>query len=189
MAVLEQFEKVPIKQRLLVLGLVVALVAAAFWYTVWSPKTKQINIAQTQFQNLDAEVQNLRTIEAKNKEFQERNAELRVQLDAARQQLPGQREIERILELFAGFGHQVGVEIAAFRPQSEQSRGFYNEVPMALSLRGPFHSIGLFLDRISQYPRIISVSSLSLGGGTEKEGALLLNATCTATTYRYVESQ
>jgi len=189
MAVLEQFEKVPVKQRLMVLGIVVALVLAGFWYFVWAPKTKKIRIAQTQYQNLANEVQTLQTIEAQNKEFQQENAELRVQLDAARQQLPGQREIERILELFAGFGHQVGVEIAAFRPQSEISRGFYNEVPMSLSLRGPFHSVALFLDRISHYPRIISVSSLSLGGATEKEGALLLNATCTATTYRYVESK
>lgn len=188
MAVLEQFEKVPLKQRLLVLGLVVGLIGVGFWYLVWQPKSSQIAAAEQNFAKLDGEVKNLRTIEAKNKEFQQRIAELRVQLEAARQQLPGQREIERLLELFSVFGREVGVEISSFRPQSEQSKGFYNEVPMSLALRGPFHSIGLFLDRISHHSRIISIDSLSLGGVADREGAILLNAGCTATTYRYVEA-
>ena len=189
MAILEQFEKVPLRQRALVLGLVVALVGVGFWYFVWQPKTTQIAAAQERFVALDGEVKNLQTIEARNKEFRQRIAELRVQLDAARQQLPGQREIERLLELFAKFGGEVGVEIASFRPQAEASKGFYNEVPMSLALRGPFHNVGLFLDRVSHYPRIISIASLSLGGAAEKEGVMLLNAHSTATTYRYVESK
>ena len=60
---------------------------------------------------------------------------------------------------------------------------------MALAIRGPFHNIGLFLDKISHYPRIISVSNLTMGNPVEKEGYLMLTSTCTATTYRYVQAK
>jgi len=60
---------------------------------------------------------------------------------------------------------------------------------MALSIRGPFHNIGVFLDKISHYPRIISVLNLTMGNAQEKEGYLMLTSTCTATTYRYVQAK
>jgi type IV pilus assembly protein PilO len=58
---------------------------------------------------------------------------------------------------------------------------------MSLALRGPFHNIGTFLNLLSHYQRIISVSDLAMGTPTEKEGYLMLTSSCLATTYRYVE--
>jgi type IV pilus assembly protein PilO len=186
---LEQFEKVPLKQRGLILLLLCAMVGVGFYYLLYQPKAQQISSAKSRLATLTSEVQNLQTIEAKNKEFKRMIAELKVQLDAARQQLPGEREIPILLEQIALFGKEAGVEFTGFRPGAEVARDFYNEVPMALAFRGPFHNIGMFLDKLSHYPRIISVLNLVLGNAQEKEGYLMLTSTCTATTYRYVQAK
>lgn len=188
-AILDQFEKVPLKQRLLVLGLLLVMLGVGFWYLLYQPKAKQIATARSQLETLNAEVANLRTIEAKNKEFQRMIAELKGQLDAARKQLPEEREIPKMLDEIARIGRESGVEFTSFRPSAEVTRDFYNEVPMSLALSGPYHNIGLFLDKLSQYERIISVTNLSLGNPADKEGYLMLTSNCLATTYRYVEAK
>lgn len=186
---LDQFEQVPLKQRALVMALLCAMVCVGFYYVLYQPKADQIEAARSRLATLTSEVQNLQTIEAKNKEFKRMIGELQVQLDAARQQLPGEREIPILLEQIALFGKEAGVEFTGFRPGAEVAKDFYNEVPMALAFRGPFHNIGLFLDKLSHYPRIISVLNLVLGNAQEKEGYLMLTSTCTATTYRYVQAK
>jgi type IV pilus assembly protein PilO len=188
-SVVEQFEKVPPKQRALVLALLLAMLGVGFYYLVYQPKAAKIKAEQARLTQLTSEVQNLQTIEAQNIKFKRMIAELSGQLDQARQQLPGEREIPILLEQIARFGKEAGIEFISFRPSPEVARDFYNDVPMALALRGPFHNIGLFLDKISHYPRIISVSNLTMGNPVEKEGYLMLTSTCTATTYRYVQAK
>lgn len=188
-AFLEQFEKVPMKQRALVLVLVLTMLGVGYFFLMYKPKAAAITIQQARLAALNGEVQNLLTIEARNKEYQRMITELQGQLDAARQQLPGEKEIPKMLEEIAHFGREAGVEFISFRPGGEVKRDFYNEVPMSLAIRGPFHNIGMFLDKISHYPRIISISNLTMGNPTEKEGYLMLTSSCLATTYRYVEQQ
>ena len=188
-SIVEQLEKVPLKQRLLVLGMLLVMMGVAFYYLVYMPKAALIASGRTRLNALSSEVQVLQTIEAKNKEYKRMIAELSGQLDQARQQLPGEREIPVLLEQIAHFGKEAGIEFISFRPAPEVVKDFYNEVPMVLAIRGPYHNIGLFLDKISHYPRIISVSNLTLGNPVEKEGYLMLTSTCTATTYRYVQAK
>ena len=188
-SLVEQFEKVPLKQRVLVLAVLLILIVVGFYYALYAPKAAKINASRNHLNSLNSEVQVLQTIEAKNKEYKRMITELSGQLDQARLQLPGEREIPVLLEQIARFGKEAGVEFLSFRPSNEVPKDFYNEVPMALAIRGPFHNIGLFLDKISHYPRIISVSNLTMGNPVEKEGYLMLTSTCTATTYRYVQGK
>ncbi len=188
-SIVEQFEKIPLKQRALALVVLLALIGGCFYYFLYMPKAAQIKAGKNRLNTLTSEVQVLQTIEAKNKEYKRMIAELSGQLDQARLQLPGEREIPVLLEQIARFGKEAGVEFKSFRPSPEVKKDFYNEVPMALTISGPFHNIGLFLDKISHYPRIISVSNLSMGNPQVKEGYLMLTSTCTATTYRYVQAK
>ncbi len=188
-SVIELFEKTPLKQRLIVLAVLLVMIGGGFYYLVYMPKDASIKRERNRLNSLTSEVQVLQTIEAKNKEYKRMIAELSAQLDQARLQLPGEREIPVLLEQIARFGKEAGVEFMSFRPSAEVQKDFYNEVPMALAIRGPFHNIGLFLDKISHYPRIVSISNLTMGNPVEKEGYLMLTSNCTATTYRYVQAQ
>jgi type IV pilus assembly protein PilO len=188
-SILEQFEKIPLKQRALALAILLVMICAGFYYFVYMPKDAKIKSSRSTLNTLSSEVQVLQTIEAKNKEYKRMIAALSDQLDQARLQLPGEREIPVLLEQIALFGKEAGVEFKSFRPAAEVKKDFYNEVPMALTIGGPFHNIALFLDKISHYPRIISVSNLTMGNPVLKEGYLMLTSTCTATTYRYVQSK
>jgi type IV pilus assembly protein PilO len=187
MALLDRIEEIPPRQRLLIVGVIIVLVAGLFYQFVYKKKTVTIEIFQSQLAQLNSELQDLRAIQKKLVEFKAMIAELEAQLTVAQRQLPRQREIPVLLNDISEFGKKAGMEFLSFRPAKEVTKGFYAEVPIKLVINGPFHNVAKFVDEIVHYPRIIKVNSIALASPKEVDGQVILRTTCTATTYRYLE--
>jgi len=187
MAILEKIEEMPAKQRALVLVVAVLVLVGGFYQFVYKKKSAQINVLQSQLSTLNTELQDLRAIQKKLEEFRSMIGELEAQLEVAQEQLPRQKEIPVLLKDISRFGKEAGMEFKSFRPSRELSKGFYAEVPINLVISGPFHNIGKFVDEIVHYPRIIKISSMTIGGAKDVEGHIMLQSTAQATTFRYLE--
>jgi type IV pilus assembly protein PilO len=187
MAVLDKISGIPILQRAIIVALLIVLILVLFFYTVYSPNKKKLAALNAQLATLNSEVQDLRAIKLKLSEFKLHQADLQGRLDVARKQLPREKEIPVLLDAISKFGNESGMEFVSFRPGAETSKGSYAEVPVNLVIKGPYHNLGLFLDKISHYPRIIKVSDIVLGEPKEEGGYVMLRSTCLATTYRDLE--
>ena len=60
---------------------------------------------------------------------------------------------------------------------------FYAELPISIKLTGNYHEMGSFASDVSQLPRIVTLSNISLK--KSKGGQLEMDAT--ARTYRYLD--
>ena len=54
-----------------------------------------------------------------------------------------------------------------------------------MTIAGRYHDLGIFLDRVSKYQRIINVDNLRIGAS--KEQGRTIQASLTATTFVYSE--
>ena len=187
MSILEKIEGIPTKQRVIIVAAILVLICGGFYQFVYAKKTKMINVLQGSLNTVNTELQDLRAIQKKLEEFRSMIGELESQLETAQKQLPRQKEIPVLLKDISKFGKQTGMEFKSFRPASEVSKGFYAEVPINLVISGPFHNIGKFIDQIVHYPRIVKITSISLGSAKDLEGHVMLQATAKATTFRYLE--
>lgn len=187
MAILDKIEELPAKKRAIIVGVVLLLMIGAYYQLVYTKKSVKITVQQSNLATLNSELQDLRAIQKKLGEFKSMIKDLEAQLKEAQRQLPKQREIPTLLNDISKFGKESGLEFITFRPQKEKKKGFYAEVPVSLVFNGPFHNIANFIDKIVHYPRIIKITSLSLGSPKQVEGHVMLKASCTATTYRYIE--
>jgi type IV pilus assembly protein PilO len=187
MAILDKIEELPAKKRAIIVGVVLLLMIGAYYQLVYTKKSAKITVQQSNLATLNSELQDLRAIQKKLNEFKSMIKDLVAQLKEAQRQLPKQREIPTLLNDISKFGKESGLEFITFRPQKEKKKGFYAEVPVRLVFNGPFHNIANFIDKIVHYPRIIKITSLSLGSPKQVEGHVILKASCTATTYRYIE--
>ncbi len=52
---------------------------------------------------------------------------------------------------------QSNLQVRGFRPQAITTKEMHAEWPIALQLEGNYHNLGLFLDRVSKFPRIINI--------------------------------
>jgi type IV pilus assembly protein PilO len=99
-------------------------------------------------------------------------------------QLPNKSEMEGLLTDINQAGLGRGLQFVLFKPdQSETRSEFYAELPISIKLKGNYHDMGAFASDVSQLPRIVTLSNISLK--QEKGGGLEMDAT--ARTYRYLD--
>jgi type IV pilus assembly protein PilO len=132
-------------------------------------------------------VRELRIVAANMKRFQAEAAKLREELQMAITQLPTSKEIPTLLSNVSELGKESGLEFLLFRPAAEVSREFYAEIPVEIRVKGTYHNVALFFDRVGRLPRIVNISEVSMENAKEAFGRWEINTACTATTFKFIE--
>lgn len=179
----------PVKKLLLVL-LIVLIVVGLYWQMAYKNKARTINRLQGELSEKQAKLNENEAIARNLPKFKEEVEKRNMQLAKVVQELPNSREIPNLLETLSTKGAVHGLEVIYLKPQNDVDKGFYAEVPISIKVRGGYHEMGLFLDDIARLPRIINVSNISMGNAKREErtGAVLLDISALATTYRYIET-
>ncbi len=120
--------------------------------------------------------------------------DLETRLEALKPILPEEKDVGELLRRIQTLATQSNLTIRGFRPQPIATREIHAEWPIGLELEGSYHNLGLFLDRVSRFPRIINVGSLVIRprdqrdaqGGTSSSSSSIL-VSCTATTFVLVD--
>jgi type IV pilus assembly protein PilO len=120
-------------------------------------------------------------------EFRKEVATLEARLDQLKPILPDERDAGDLLRRVQTLATQSNLQIRGFRPQAITTREMHAEWPISLQLEGNYHNLGLFLDRVSKFPRIINISNMALSAKTPPTPAASMNITATATTFVFVE--
>jgi type IV pilus assembly protein PilO len=99
--------------------------------------------------------------------------------------LPKEKEIPSLLTNISALGRGSGLDFLSFKPSSIIPKDFYSEIPIDITVRGPYHNMGVFLDQVSKLDRIVTVANITMGS-PKKEGAeMLLQSKCRLVTYQF----
>jgi len=177
----------PPHQKLAIMGAMVLVVAVLDWTYLYGPSQRALT-------DLQAEVSQRRTeLDSKRSKTNARAAlerdlrDLGAELKRAQARLPDQREIANLLDNVASSGRQSGLEITLFRQKPEVLHDFYAEVPVEMQMRGTYQDVALFLDRVKRLDRIVNVANIQLTKPRLEGERMLLDAACTATTFRFLD--
>ena len=128
-----------------------------------------------------------RAIEQRLPEFEREIEALERKLGDVRQILPNTQETGDLLAWIKNLGDQSNLDLKSFAPGALKPVEFYKEFPIDMQVVTRYHDLGMFLDRVSKYSRIINVDNLKITKAkttTEKT----INASFTATTFVYDEA-
>ena len=84
---------------------------------------------------------------------------------------------------------QAGLRVDRFEPQVEAQQGDFAAVPLKMTVRGNYHEIAVFLDRLSKMPRIVNVTDLNMTTPNVENKKIVVASSYTATTYRFLERE
>jgi type IV pilus assembly protein PilO len=117
-------------------------------------------------------------------EFQSQVTDLERRLESLKNVLPEQKDVADILRRLQGLATQSNLTLLRFTPVAPKQLPQYSEVPYRLTAEGSFHNLGLFLDRVSKFPRIINIGDISIVANPRATTAgTTIIADCTATTF------
>lgn len=160
-----------------------------FGYFFIYPKQKEITSLGKQRAVIIAEVN-----EAKGKasELDAQKAEQErtmLMLEKASVLLPQNKEIPALLSNISSLGTKAGLDFLTFQPMAEVPLEFYAQIPVSISVRGPYHSVGSFLYAVSNLDRIVSVSNIKMSSPTIQGGQMVLNSNFSLITYKFLDEK
>ncbi len=186
---LESIVKLPTSRKILYLGIIIVLIFGLYVYLRYLPNQEELRKKKMEMEALENQVRQLQIVEANMKQFREEAEKLRKELNVAITQLPTSKEIPALLSNISRLGKDSGLEFLLFKPAAEVNREFYSEIPVEIRVRGTYHNVALFFDKVGKLPRIVNISEVGMDNVREAFGRWEINTSCTATTFKFIERE
>jgi len=177
----------PAQQKALILGGIIVAIAVLDWTYWFGPRQTELADVQSQVSQKRADLAGKKAKTDARGAAERELRELGAELKRAQARLPDQREIADLLSNVAASGRSSGLEITLFRQKPEVAHDFYAEVPVEMQMRGTYHDVALFLDRVKRLDRIVNVTNIQLTKPKIEGERMMLEAACTATTFRFLD--
>jgi type IV pilus assembly protein PilO len=181
----EQFESMPLWQRVVVWVLILTAIIAAAIYFLFLPKYDEWSALDKQLKDLDIKLATAKRNAAELGRFQARLHEAEAQFKIAMRALPEREEIPSLLTNISKSGQDVGLEFLLFEPKVENKKALYAEIPVSMNIRGDYHNLAVFFDKVARLNRIVNITNITVDRGKDGRG---LDTSCTAVTYKFIEA-
>lgn len=103
--------------------------------------------------------------------------------------LPTENEMPGLLEDISKTGIATGLSFELFAPKSEVPHDFYIEVPIEIAVVGGYHELAVFLSRVAQLDRIVTIHDIVIEHASKErqrgKDEMVLVMKMTAKIYRY----
>ncbi len=185
---LERILELPPRQRVLLLVGSVALLFFLYAYFLYWPRSAMITQQAQRKTDLaldrDRKAAMVANLERTRKEVAQLDGDLR----KAVAQLPDTKEIPDLLSSISSLGRESGLEILRFRQLPEKFEEFYAEVPVDVVVRGTYHQVAAFFDKVGRMARIVNVTNVNTKSPAKIESeAIDLDTSCVAVTFRFLD--
>jgi type IV pilus assembly protein PilO len=108
-------------------------------------------------------------------------------LNFALRLLPTTSEIPKLLKSITKLGNDSNLEFLLFNPLKENPKELYVEIPVNIIVRGNYHNVAQFFDKVGKLDRIVNVMNISMS--PVKQYDTNLRTHCRAVTYRFKETE
>lgn len=185
----EKILKLPTKQKILLLILVVIIEAAALVWFLYLPKYKELSGLKLELAKLQTEIDEKTRIANNLPRLQKEFDQLNVELAQALTELPNSKEIPSLLTSITTVGKNAGLDFLVFKPKGEALKDFYAEVPVDIVVSGSYFSVANFFAAVANLPRIVNISNVAFSDIRNVNNRMMTKVTCLATTFRFLDKK
>jgi type IV pilus assembly protein PilO len=186
-AVVDTYLKWPTSRKALLWFVLSALILGIYYFFVLLPQLDRLQSLESEFDQLGQKLRESQAIAANLPRVQKEVELLDQKLAEALTKLPNSEEIPALLQTVSDLGKDAGLEFLLFKPGGATPKDFYAEVPLELQIKGRYHDMGLFFNKIGRLPRIVTIRDLDLGKPTPGPGGVELTANCKAVTFKFLD--
>ena len=191
---IDQIVKAPLGSKVGVVAALVAALTVLNYFVVGmdlgAPVTtieEKIRRAVRDQQTLEKEYIEKTAIANNLNQFRREKELLEQQLTEALAELPEEKRIEDLLQLFEDRALKAGLKIGSIEPKPPAPERFYAKIPIPMTVTGNYHEIATFFDSLARMRRIVNVSELSLGDPKDVNGKIVLSGKFLVTAFMFVD--
>jgi type IV pilus assembly protein PilO len=175
--------KLPWKAQLAIFVVMSLAAVGAFYYWYEMPARAELEAQETELASIRARINKGLATARQLPEFRKEVDQLQSRLDSLRPIIPDEKDAAELLRRIQTLATQSSLTIRGFKPQPVTTKQLHAEWPITLEIEGNYHNLGMFLDRVSKFPRLINVGKLDIRGRERPDLNTSIDVTCTATTF------
>lgn len=184
-----EMSNMSLRSQLLLFVILAGVFYGAFHYMIYSGMQQEIDQKETEKQDLQKEVEAGKLTAARLPEFKREVERREAQLQTLSRILPSSKEVDDLLRKVQALASQSNLNVLRFKPEATQPVDFYAKWPISLEFDGSYHNLAHFFDRLSKLSRIVNVSNVKITANKTPTISSTIRATCTATTFVFIEQQ
>jgi type IV pilus assembly protein PilO len=166
--------KSPAVQKLSLAILVAGAALGIFYFTHLVPfgfqnTRDQVASLRADYEKKSSELARARASVADLPRFEAEYDQLHQRWELAAELLPTDRQLSTLLRKITLAGQQTGVAFVMFKPSAQRQSEYHTELPVQISVTGPYHNVGSFLAELANLRRIVTVSNLHLAANTRAD--------------------
>ena len=166
-----------------ILFVCVVILAAGFWFLIQG-ELDEYGDARKKEADLRDTYLNKKGLAINLPAYKQQMEEMEQTFGSLLRQLPNTTEVPDLLVDITQAGLGRGLEFNLFRPEKEQPKDFYAEMPISIEVRGSYHELAQFISDVAALPRIVTFGDITISA-SGKDNKLTMSAK--AKTYRYLE--
>ncbi len=174
-------------QKVGLLAGIILMIVGLDWTFFYSPLSIRIFDLEEQIKNARIERIRKKNLTRDSAKLKEQLDELNIMLKKAVAQLPDRKEIPELLGSISGRAREAGLEILIFRPQAENLRDFYAEIPVDIVVRGGFHNVVTFFDEVGRLNRLVNIRNIEMRNPEAKGTKMSVQTSTQAITFRFLD--
>ncbi len=179
--------KLPWYGQIGVFVVVSLILAGAFYYYYETPAQTAMAARNTELAAVRSRIALGQAKARQLPEFRKQITELEARLEVLKPILPSERDAGDLLRRVQTLAVQSNLTILGFKPQAISLAEMHAEWPINLQLEGSYHNFGMFLDRVSKFPRIINIGGITMATNPVLTSAASMRIGVTATTFVLIE--
>lgn len=161
---LDAIAKIPKKQRLLVLAILLLAIVGLFFFYPYKNNRMKISQLTSAVEDLEHQIVVNKSLAEEKDKLLAKNAELQTKLQEIQQKFPTSSEVTDLLKQVSVLGQDSGLDIQLWKPRNKVKNpsNLYYEIPVEIEVRGGYHDVGIFFDKVSKLSRIVNIADLSM---------------------------
>ena len=180
--------KLPWHVQIAAMVAIALAIGGAFYYFYEMPQQVQIAAQSKELSDIRGRISKGQAMARQLPEFRKEIGTLEARLESLKPILPDERDVGELLRRVQTLATQSNLQVRGFKPQAITTKEMHAEWPIALQLEGNYHNLGLFLDRVSKFPRIINIGSMNIAAKDEPAAQSSMTINATATTFVLVDT-
>jgi type IV pilus assembly protein PilO len=186
-AYFDKISKLKMAHRVLIFAGTLVILMGLFIGLIYGPKTTEIDKIKSELKTLKNKIRDAERTAKNKKKLDMDISEIQEELRNALSLLPKTSEIPNLLKSITELGNDSDLEFLLFSPEKEIPKEFYVEIPVSMEVRGGYHDVAIFFDKIGKLDRIVNVANVTMI--PIKANSTNLKTTCKAVTYRFKEEK
>lgn len=186
-AYIDKFVDAPLLNRILIVLSTLVALGGSFYYFIVLEIDSGITSISEQVDKLDKEILQRSIKVSKLPQFKAEVKRLDTELSVALRELPDRKGIEMLLDQVSEKAKDAGLDVLLFKPEEEQKKDFYAEVPVSLEVQGDFYQLAGFFDEVAHLERIVNLTKFRIMFNNKLGDHRKLVTNLVATSFRFLD--